>query len=126
VSLRENLITISQGKEFFSIGEKVEINEKAGKIKDPYTNEIIGQDFVTVAEGIITYVDSRISKASVKNGASLSLMGVAKRSYVVSAAKNQSPNSQISRPAHNAINTPEFGESDLFGSGESDLFGSKK
>lgn len=63
----EGAITISQGSDFFSVGDKCVIKEIKNPIRDPYTNEFLSYEKNDIGTAEITYTDKRISVAKISS-----------------------------------------------------------
>lgn len=84
VALSEDgLITIAQGSDFFSIGDKCVIKEINGKVKDPHTKEFLGYIQTEVGTAEIVFSDKRLSQARLGSGMQLSAEKIAGQKYIV-------------------------------------------
>lgn len=79
----EGLITIAQGSDFFSVGDKCIVKEFAGNIKDPYTKEFLGHKLTEIGVAEIVSTDKRLSQASLKPGLTLTPEMIAEKRYLV-------------------------------------------
>jgi hypothetical protein len=79
----ENLITISQGSDFFSVGDKCVIKEIKKPIRDPYTKEFLSFEKNDVGTAEITYVDKRISVAKVTSSPEFNMEKISSKKYEV-------------------------------------------
>jgi curli biogenesis system outer membrane secretion channel CsgG len=76
-------ITVAQGSDFFSVGDKCELKEVKEAIQDPYTKEFLGNNHVTLGLAEIVYVDKRISKAKLLTNVELTTNKIVNKKYIV-------------------------------------------
>lgn len=79
----EDGLTISQGSDFFNVGDKCVVKEKKGTLKDPYTKEFLGYETVNIANAEIIYTDKRLSKAKLTQPTELDLEKIADKKYQI-------------------------------------------
>lgn len=79
----EDEVTISQGSDFFSIGDKCVIKERRNALRDPNTKEFLGYETVDIGNAEIVYSDKRLSKAKLKTQLNLDLQKVAEKKYQI-------------------------------------------
>ncbi len=63
VGSEENEITIGQGSDFFSMGDKLIVKRMGNALRDPHTGEFLSYDQTEIGRAEVTYVDARITKA---------------------------------------------------------------
>ena len=63
VGIDGNLMTVAQGRDFFSVGDKVRIKLQGESVRDPHTGEFLSYMYRDVGDAVITFADSRISQA---------------------------------------------------------------
>ena len=76
-------ITIGQGADFFSMGDKLVIKKMGATLRDPHTGEYLGQDHSDVGTAVISYVDTRIARAKISGEVDLDTSLLAKKGYQV-------------------------------------------
>lgn len=81
IGVDEDGITISQGSDFFTKGDKCVIKERRNALRDPYTKEFLGYETVDIGEAEITYVDKRLSKAKLQSATQFDLEKMADKKY---------------------------------------------
>lgn len=79
----DGLITIAQGSDFFTVGDKCVVKEFSGNIKDPYTKEFLGHKLTEIGTAEIVSTDKRLSQASLKPGLNLTPQMIAEKRYLV-------------------------------------------
>jgi len=79
----ESFITISQGSDFFSVGDKCVIKEIKAPVRDPYTKEFLSYEKYDIGTAEITYVDKRISVAKVTSKPEFSSEKISSKKYEV-------------------------------------------
>jgi hypothetical protein len=79
----DSSITISQGSDFFSVGEKCVIKEIMNPVRDPYTKEFLSYEKADIGAAEITYVDKRISVAKITSKTDLNLEKISGKKYEV-------------------------------------------
>jgi hypothetical protein len=77
------VLTIAQGSNYFNVGDKCSIREVDGALIDPYTKEPLGSKSTEVGTATITYVDPRISQATLNSQQPLDPRKVAARKYQI-------------------------------------------
>ena len=65
LGLSNGQLTVSQGSDYFKIGNNVEILHSKSGLKDPYTGESLGPTQSVIAKGQVTFVNANISKVKV-------------------------------------------------------------
>ena len=65
LGLSNGQLTVSQGSDYFKIGNQVEILHSNSGLKDPYTGESLGPIQSVIAKGQVTFVNANISKVKV-------------------------------------------------------------
>ena len=65
LGLSNGQLTVSQGSDYFKIGNQVEILHSNSGPKDPYTGESLGPIQSVIAKGQVTFVNANISKVKV-------------------------------------------------------------
>lgn len=63
VGADDSEITIGQGSDFFSMGDKLVVKRMGNALRDPHTGEFLSYDQSDIGRAEITYVDARIAKA---------------------------------------------------------------
>ncbi len=76
-------ITIGQGSDFFSVGDKLIVKKMGATLRDPHTGEYLSQDHSDVGAAVVTYVDTRITRAKLSAAISLEPKLVAKQAFQV-------------------------------------------
>ncbi|NBY13474.1 MAG: hypothetical protein EBQ76_01720 [Betaproteobacteria bacterium] len=76
-------ITIGQGSDFFSVGDQLVVKKMGATLRDPHTGEYLSQDQSDVGSAVVSYVDSRISRAKLASKISLDPNLLAKQRYQV-------------------------------------------
>ncbi|WVN41519.1 hypothetical protein AOB54_08545 [beta proteobacterium MWH-UniP1] len=76
-------ITIGQGSDFFSIGDKLVIKKMGAALRDPHTGEYLSHDHSDVGTAVISYADARISRAKLAGKVELDPRLLAMQSYQV-------------------------------------------
>jgi hypothetical protein len=79
----DGLITIAQGSDFFSVGDKCVIKEFSGNIKDPYTKEFLGHNLKEIGVAEVVSTNKRLSQATLKPGLVLTPEMIAEKRYLV-------------------------------------------
>lgn len=76
-------ITIGQGSDFFSMGDKLLVKKMGATLRDPHTGEYLSQDHADIGSAVITYVDNRISRAKLTGKIEFDNKLLAKQRYQV-------------------------------------------
>ena len=63
VGFEDNEITIAQGSDFFSLGDKLVVKRMGNALRDPHSGEFLSYDQSDIGRAEVTYVDARITKA---------------------------------------------------------------
>jgi hypothetical protein len=84
IGFSENLITIGQGKDFFSVGDDFVLYELGNELRDPHTKEFLSHERKELGGGKITYTDARISQGSLQQAVAINQSAIAGRKIVVS------------------------------------------
>ena len=63
VGFEDNEITIAQGSDFFSMGDKLVVKRMGNALRDPHSGEFLSYDHSDIGRAEVTYVDARITKA---------------------------------------------------------------
>jgi hypothetical protein len=58
-----DFITIGQGADFFSMGDRLVVKKIGAVLRDPHTGEYLSQEQTDVGSAVVTYVDARITRA---------------------------------------------------------------
>jgi hypothetical protein len=56
-------ITIGQGSDFFSLGDRLIVKMMGASLRDPHTGEYLSQEQIDIGTAVVTYVDARITRA---------------------------------------------------------------
>ena len=76
-------ITIGQGSDFFSMGDKLVIKKMGANLRDPHTGEYLSRDHSDVGAAVISYVDARIARAKISGKVDFDTKLLAKQGYQV-------------------------------------------
>ena len=76
-------ITIGQGSDFFSMGDKLVIKKMGANLRDPHTGEYLSRDHSDVGAAVISYVDARIARAKISGEVDFDTKLLAKQGYQV-------------------------------------------
>lgn len=76
-------ITIGQGSDFFSMGDKLVIKKMGPALRDPHTGEYLSHDHSDIGSAVISYVDARIARAKLTGRIDLDPKLLAKQGYQV-------------------------------------------
>ena len=79
----EGQITIGQGSDFFSVGDKLIVKKIGDRLRDPYTGEFLGNAQSDIGTAEVNFVDSRITKAKVAGQLQLDRNLMASKKYQV-------------------------------------------
>jgi hypothetical protein len=63
VGVDGSLMTIGQGRDFFSVGDKVRIKVQGAPVRDPHTGEFLSHVYRDAGDAVISFADARISQA---------------------------------------------------------------
>jgi hypothetical protein len=83
VAVTDKDLTIGQGKDFFSKGDEVVVFELGQALKDAATGEFLSRERNEVGKAVISYVDARISKATLSESIKFNLRLISQNGYVV-------------------------------------------
>jgi hypothetical protein len=64
-------ITIGQGSDFFSMGDRLIVKKMGAALRDPHTGEYLSQEQTDVGTAIVTYVDARIARARLSSAVTM-------------------------------------------------------
>ncbi len=77
-------VTIAQGSDYFSVGDRLVVRRLGPPIRDPHTGEVLGFEHVDLGEAEIVYTDKRISKGRLVSAIDIGVEGIAAKAYRVS------------------------------------------
>ncbi len=83
VAASGDVVTIGQGSDFFTNGDKVVIKLIGKTFRDPHTQEYLGSEQEDVAEAQVIYVDKRISKARLISQSRITIVNFVRSEYRV-------------------------------------------
>jgi hypothetical protein len=86
VAASGDVVTIGQGSDFFTNGDKVVIKLIGKTFRDPHTQEYLGSEQEDVAEAQVIYVDKRISKARLISQSRITIVNFVRSEYRVTRA----------------------------------------
>lgn len=86
VAASGDTVTIGQGGDFFTKGEKVVIKLVGKTLRDPHTQEYLGAEQEDVAEAQVIYVDKRITKAKLITTIRVKVLDLVRSEYRVARA----------------------------------------
>lgn len=93
IGFSENLITIGQGKDFFSVGDAFVLYELGKELRDPHTREFLSHERRELGGGKITYTDARISQGNLSKAVQINSAAIAGKKIVVSRTASSSDGS---------------------------------
>ena len=77
-------VTIAQGSDYFSVGDRLVVRRLGAAIRDPHTGEFLGFEHVDLGEAEIVYTDKRVSKGQLVSPIDIDVEGIAAKAYRVS------------------------------------------
>lgn len=83
VGFEDNEITIAQGSDFFSKGDKLIIKRMGNAMRDPHTGEFLSYEQTDIGRAEIVYVDARIAKAKLSGEVNVDQKLVIQKKYQV-------------------------------------------
>ena len=76
-------ITIAQGADFFSMGDRLVVKKMGAALRDPHTGEYLSQEQTDVGSAVVTYVDARITRARLSGALALDQALIASHKFQV-------------------------------------------
>ena len=83
VGFDDNEITIAQGSDFFSMGDKLVVKRMGNALRDPHSGEFLSFDHADIGRAEVTYVDARITKAKLTGQVPIEQKQVLNKKYQV-------------------------------------------
>ena len=83
VGFQDDEITIAQGSDFFSKGDKLLVKLMGSAVRDPHTGEFLSYQQTDIGRAEITYVDARIAKAKLAGQVNVDHKQVLQKKYQV-------------------------------------------
>ncbi len=108
-NIEENTITVSQGLDFFSVGDKCTLKEVKKAITDPYTKEFLSYEKSDIGSAEIIYSDKRISVAKLSSKIDLNTEKLSAKKYEI-WRNGQSPRDlfkEFERPIRSSTQSSE-------------------
>lgn len=92
VGAGDGFVTIAQGSDFFTVGDKLVVKRMGAALKDPHTGEFLGYVQSDIGFAEIVFVDKRISRAKVDGTPALDKIGIVNRVFQVARTGQASGN----------------------------------
>jgi hypothetical protein len=83
VGYEDNEISIAQGSDFFSMGDKLVVKRMGNALRDPHSGEFLSYEHSDIGRAEVTYVDARITKAKLTGQVPIDQKQVSNRKYQV-------------------------------------------